>query len=249
MKGRLDVSLAPGMPAGRDQMRIDEWGPVDPRETHLFPARQAAAGAEARVYLLGREPFEVVDLTAGVTAEPREGTAPAAIVVRAAGDGPALRPFRLVVATGGKRLVAEGSLVRMPWDVRWFRWDDATDPVAQPEAFAVLLAGEPVVRRAFDALDWPWQGGGPEGVATDRFATLATSEVELPAGRWRFRVVSDDGVRLFVDDEQVLERWDRHGPTEDVAELDLEAGTHAFRLEHFEIDGWSWLSFRLEPAD
>jgi len=40
--------------------------------------------------------------------------------------------------------------------------------------------------------------------------------------------------------------WDRHGPTEDVAEVTLEAGRHAFRLEHFEIDGWAWLSFRLE---
>ena len=47
-------------------------------------------------------------------------------------------------------------------------------------------------------------------------------------------------------DKQVLERWDRHAPTEDVVELDLEAGAHTFRLEHFEIDGWAWLTVRLE---
>ena len=104
------------------------------------------------------------------------------------------------------------------------------------------------MRKTVDALDWPWQGGGPEGVATDRFATLATSEITLPAGRWRLRVVSDDGVRLFVDGELELERWDRHAPTEDVVELELDAGLHTFWLEHFEIDGWAWLSFRLEQS-
>ncbi len=249
VRGRLYVRLLPTFPSGRDQMRIDEWGPVDPRETRLFPSWQAAAGAEARVHLLGRESFEIVGLSEGVTAEPRQGRAPATLVVRAAGDGPALRPFRVTVATGGQRLTAGGSVLRMPWDVRWFGWDEATDPIAKPEAFAALLAGEPAARKTVDSLDWPWRGGGPEGVAADRFATLATSEVGLPAGRWRLRVVSDDGLRLFVDGEQVIERWDRHAPTEDVAEVDLEAGAHTFRLEHFEIDGWAWLSFRLERAD
>ncbi len=53
-----------------------------------------------------------------------------------------------------------------------------------------------------------------------------------------------------MDEGSVVRRHERraHSPTEDVAELDLEAGTHTFRIVHFEIDGWSWLTFRLEPA-
>ena len=51
-----------------------------------------------------------------------------------------------------------------------------------------------------------------------------------------------------MNDEQVIERWTHHGPTEDVAEVDLEGGRHTFRIEHFEITGWAWLTFRLEPV-
>jgi hypothetical protein len=60
------------------------------------------------------------------------------------------------------------------------------------------------------------------------------------------RTTSDDGVRLFVDGKRVLERWNRHGPTEDVVTLDLDAGPHDLRVEHFEIDGWSWLALRVD---
>ncbi|MHC5012766.1 MAG: PA14 domain-containing protein [Planctomycetota bacterium] len=116
-----------------------------------------------------------------------------------------------------------------------------------PAAFAALLRGEPRLRATHEALDFAWQSGGPEGVPSDAFATLATAEVNVSAGRYRVRSVSDVGIRVFVDETVVIERWDRHGPTEDVAELDLSEGSHTLRVEHFEIDGWAHLGVRLEP--
>ncbi|MEZ6006656.1 MAG: PA14 domain-containing protein [Planctomycetota bacterium] len=93
---------------------------------------------------------------------------------------------------------------------------------------------------------FPWRAGSPPGVRADRFATRARTEVDLPAGRWRLRVTSDDGVRVRVDGREVLVNWTRHGPTEDKVELDLEAGRHAIEIEHMEIDGWAWLEAHLE---
>ncbi len=247
VRGTLDTQLPADLPAGRASMRIDAWGPVDPRETRLFPTHVSAPGPEARLHLLGAKSFRVVETSPGVSVEPREGTAPATIVVRASGDGPSLRPFRVVVASASARYTSEGTLLVLPWDVRFFTWDDATDPLAHPDAFAALLRSDAPREVHLDALDFPWRAGGPEGVATDRFATRAEATATLPAGRYRLRVVSDDGVRAYVDEKKVIERWDRHGPTEDTADLDLAAGAHAIRIEHFEIDGWSWLSARLEP--
>jgi hypothetical protein len=242
------IAYPDDMPAGRDQIRIDEWGPIDPRETRLFPAEQSAAGEVAKIHLLGSKAFEIVETSEGVEAVPARGTAPVTLEVLAKGSKAAILPFRVVVASDGQRFEASGTLLRMPWEVSWYRWTDAEDPMTKPDAFAALLAGEPVRRIEAASLEFPWQGGGPEGVGGDGFATTATSTVTLPAGRYRARVVSDDGVRLFVDGKMVVERWDRHGPTEDVAALDLTAGEHTFRLVHFEIDGWAWLAFRLESV-
>jgi predicted ATPase len=41
----------------------------------------------------------------------------------------------------------------------------------------------------------------------------------LPAGTWRLRTVSDDGVRVRVDGKEVLKNWTWHGPTEDAADV------------------------------
>ena len=49
--------------------------------------------------------------------------------------------------------------------------------------------------------------------------------------------------------KRVIDNWTHHAPTEDVAEVDLPAGDHAVRIEHFEIDGWAHLSFRIEVVD
>ena len=75
---------------------------------------------------------------------------------------------------------------------------------------------------------------------------MAETTLELPEGEWEITTVSDDGVRVFVDGEKVLENWTHHGPTEDRAVVSLAAGKHRIRVEHFEIDGWAWLAFRIE---
>ena len=88
------------------------------------------------------------------------------------------------------------------------------------------------------------------GIGRDAFATIATTTVPLTAGRWHLRTVSDDGIRVFVDGEVVIERWNIHGPTPDEAVITLDAArTVAIKVEHFEKDGWAALQVTLEPAD
>ena len=77
------------------------------------------------------------------------------------------------------------------------------------------------------------QGPGP-----DHFGMIARARIELPAGRWRFSTLSDDGVRVRVDQQTVLENWTWHGPTRDSAEFEQsETREVDLVLEHFEIDG------------
>lgn len=138
----------------------------------------------------------------------------------------------------------EGLLVT-EWDVLWRRWK--TDPREDEAAWKRLLETKPIEGRSLPSVGFAWGGGGPsKEVGTDRFATLAETSVTLPEGEWEVVVVSDDGVRVFIDGGLAVERWDRHGPTEDRARVIPEEGPHAIRIEHFELDGWAALSFRLE---
>lgn len=246
LPGTMDPFLPPDAPRGRRYILVDPWGPVDPRQSRLFPSRMDAAGA-ARFSVLGVDgSFRVVRVTEGFTAEPAQGELPATLTVRRAAGGGGVAAFEVEVEAAGTRHGASGTLFDAVWDVRFFRWEK--DPREDAEAWRALLAGEPTERRRLDALSFQWGGGVVSAaVGADRFATLATSQVELPAGRYRLRTVSDDGIRVRIDGRTVIEDWTHHGPTPHEVDVDLEAGVHHLHVEHFEIDGWAVLEVTLVP--
>jgi hypothetical protein len=62
-------------------------------------------------------------------------------------------------------------------------------------------------------------------------------------------VLSDDGVRVSLDGEVVLENWTWHPPTRDEVVLEIAPGTHVLELEYFQIDGAAALAIDLVPVD
>ncbi|GMU37942.1 MAG: right-handed parallel beta-helix repeat-containing protein [Phycisphaerae bacterium] len=242
--------------AGRQHIVMTEWGPYDYEGCLLVPGTVAASGASAHVQVLGpKGAFRVQGVSGDVKATPSEGTLPGRIAIEAAREG--FVPFKVSVEvkTGedaGTTLTASGSLLNAKWTVSFFRWDPASDPRDSEDNWKKIVAQPPVETQALAGLDFKWHGGAvSEKVGQDHFATVARTTIELPAspsGKWRIRTVSDDGVRVFVDDKPVLSNWTWHGPTEDVVEFELAPGRHEFRVEHFEINGWAVLQFRLEPV-
>jgi hypothetical protein len=85
------------------------------------------------------------------------------------------------------------------------------------------------------------------GLPSDRFGTLAQARVRLPAGRWKLTVTSDDGVRVKVDGEPVLEDWTWHPPRTGSAVIDGDRVV-LLEVEHFEIDGFAVLKLAIDPA-
>ncbi|MEN8150508.1 MAG: right-handed parallel beta-helix repeat-containing protein [Planctomycetota bacterium] len=237
---------APGARRGRKHIVVHEWGPYDYRAPLLVPRR--ISGRPTAVFtLLGltRTP-KLVKTEGPVTVHFRmdSGGLPQ-IVVKPAEGAPDWAPFRFVLEAQGAEIVGEGVLLRAEWAVRHWAWEK--DPREDPEAFAALLKTKPGRERKLASLELPWRYGGPgDEVGKDRFATVAETTLDLPEGEWEIVTVSDDGVRVFVDGEKILENWTHHGPTEDRATVKLAAGKHRIRVEHFEIDGMAWLSFRIE---
>ena len=53
----------------------------------------------------------------------------------------------------------------------------------------------------------------------------------------RFKLVSDDGSRLFIDGEQVVDNWKHRGERAKGGRKEVEAGVHHLRVEFMERNG------------
>jgi S-formylglutathione hydrolase FrmB len=88
--------------------------------------------------------------------------------------------------------------------------------------------------------DW---GSAPAGTAVspdDTFSVRWTGEVEVAAaGDWTFSTTSNDGVRLWIGDQLVINNWTMHAVTQNTATLSLAAGWQPLRLEYFQQKGVS----------
>ncbi len=102
----------------------------------------------------------------------------------------------------------------------------------------VTLSGPPVatVDEGTGFVDHSWGTGGPAGLS-DFFSTRFTRTVTLAAGRYRFTQTTDDGSRLWVDDQLQIDAWGVDGLTTHTVDLDLAAGDHTLRFQSVEYTG------------
>lgn len=112
------------------------------------------------------------------------------------------------------------------------------------------LSGLPVLVR-HEAVDFDWGVGSPDAlVPVNLFSVRWTGEL-IPAlsGEHMFETVSDDGVRLWVDNALVIDNWTEHAPTSDFsAPIALVAGqSYPVRLEYYENGGGATVRLRWRP--
>jgi len=69
----------------------------------------------------------------------------------------------------------------------------------------------------------------------DLFVSEVTGYVNIAtAGNYNFRLISDDGSRLWLDNTIVIDHDGLHGATPKDGSIQLTAGYHALRIEHFD---------------
>ena len=166
---------------------------------------------------------------------------------------PAYIPISLRVQAGDWKQEIRGTLISAIWDVTFFKWTEATDPRNDLAAWRKLGQGETAVSGRVKQLVFKYGWSGPseqnlsEAITAaklggDHFGMIARTRLPLSAGTWEFTTLSDDGIRVIVDGEQIIENWAWHGPTRDSGTFTLrEAKTVEIVVEHFEIDGYAVL--------
>jgi hypothetical protein len=110
-----------------------------------------------------------------------------------------------------------------------------------------LKAGQtPNVDKLMPVIDW--SSADDFGLET-RFVTHVLGNLHAAqAGSYAFRLTSDDGSRLWIDDRLVINHDGLHGPDAPKdATVDLTAGAHSLRIEHFERDGGQQLTLAWKP--
>jgi RHS repeat-associated protein len=95
----------------------------------------------------------------------------------------------------------------------------------------------PVLTRTDTTVDFSWAGDPPDPtIPGDDYSARWSGQVEAPvSGVYTFFVTSDDGVRLWIDGEQLVDAWVDQGPTEYSGVITLTAGLrYDLALEYYE---------------
>ncbi len=211
----------------------------------LIPA-STLAGAGTTLCLSGPAgEFRVADVVGDVSVAPMGGTMP--VVLRVSAEGAGLHPFAFNVDAGAKTFTATGVLLVADWTVRFFKGQPGQGGSDEGEDTKGLIRGDPVAEVKTNALDFTWWGNAPAaGVPADRFSTVATTTVPLHAGRYKLWTSADDGVRVWINGERVIDDWRWRPPRENTTTVDLEGGEHALRVEHYETTKHAQLHFGME---
>ena len=95
------------------------------------------------------------------------------------------------------------------------------------------LDGDPGVTRSDTAIDFNWGDGSPaEWIPAHWFSARFTREVIFAAGTYQFIVTTEGGVRLYVDDTQILDQWQQVSKTTYTANATLTSAVHRLTLEY-----------------
>ncbi|HEY7117849.1 MAG TPA: PA14 domain-containing protein [Tepidisphaeraceae bacterium] len=104
----------------------------------------------------------------------------------------------------------------------------------------VNLSGSAVATRIDKTVNFNWGGTpGVSGIGADNFSVRWTGQVNPRyTGLYTFLTNSDDGVRLFINGQKVIDNWTRHAPTLNSGTAVLTAGRKAnVTMEFFESSG------------
>jgi glucose/arabinose dehydrogenase len=100
--------------------------------------------------------------------------------------------------------------------------------------------GGATVTRLDPTVNFDWGTGTPiSGIAPDTFSVRWTGQVRPKVtGTHTFYTMSDDGVRLYVNGQLVINNWTNHAPTENTGSIALAAGQkYDIRMELYENGG------------
>lgn len=118
------------------------------------------------------------------------------------------------------------------------------------------LAGGAVAVRGEAQPGGNWGAGAPvPALPNDNWSARWFTTLTLEGGEYLVRTTADDGVRVFIDGNLIINEWHIAAGREYTAQRFLSTGQHTVTVEYFEAGGLASLDFALQrttvspPAD
>ncbi|NIQ73957.1 MAG: hypothetical protein GWN80_00020, partial [Gammaproteobacteria bacterium] len=97
-----------------------------------------------------------------------------------------------------------------------------------------------VLTRTDSTINFDWGTGSPDpSIGAETFSIRWTGQVEpFFSETYTFKTTSDDGVRLWVNSQLIIDNWTDHAPTDDTGNIALSASVkYDVTLEYYENGG------------
>ncbi len=102
------------------------------------------------------------------------------------------------------------------------------------------LRGKPAMRRIDSTVNFDWGARGPAaGIGVDSFSVRWTGSLHATeSGTFELTVSTDDGVRLYLDNQLLIDNWNDHGEEARSVNYAMEAGkSYDIRMEYYQNQG------------
>jgi hypothetical protein len=258
LSGGIDPMIKEDWQRGRSRIIVDEWGPYDWKSPKLWPAGRSDE-RPLKLRVLGPQGEWKLARVRGATVSPNAGPVSREIVVTPTTTSPVdftvtleYRGGELVSPRGARtpagkpyRFSYSRFFAPIDWTIEFFEYGADTDPVKQPAAFAKLVAGTPLKTATANRLDYVSGRSLEDGVPRDRFALAAEGSTRLPPGDYTLQVISDDGVRVWMDGAMILDEWTPHESK--VSRVAIAGGgERRFKVEYYDVTGFAELRFDIQ---
>ncbi|MBS1726070.1 MAG: right-handed parallel beta-helix repeat-containing protein [Armatimonadetes bacterium] len=259
LKGGKMPFIPSGGRRGRSTILVDDWGPYDYQSPKLWPGPRSDNGWQ-KYSIFGPKGTWKLKRAEGLEVSWTKGQVPGMVNVKVVPGsteqrlelvytGKAFTDFKGVTHKAGESFSFSMQKFDLPiaWTIKFFTFDkDTEDPRTQFEAYQAKSAtAGPEFHH--DKLDYSGYGKYEKGVPNNFFGTIAEGTFTVKPGEYSLEVTADDGVRVWLDDKLVIDAWKYQGPTLYTYKAKL-TGKHRLKVNHFQLDGYSALQFRVEPA-
>jgi len=97
------------------------------------------------------------------------------------------------------------------------------------------LEGQPALVRTDDDIGFDWGDGAPApGLPAEGFSVRWLQVTTFEQGLYRFYATMDDGMRVYVDDELLIDEWRDRSEREVAASRQMSAGSHTLQVEYYD---------------
>ena len=251
-------------PKGKKEMRITEWGPYNFQYPIIWLNKIDSNGL-MNFEILGPKGKWKIKNSKGIdNISAQSGKFPAAITaIKSSNTEETLIELEYVgpnfTTQLGEIIPAQKPFLfsyyefnpTLNWNVSWYKWDEQHNPNKDYSSFQRLLNNSPLLSTNTNKLEYTWWGEIGKNLPADSFATVATTNINLPKGKYELAVTADDLVKLYINGKLLIDFWDtsKYVYDEDAhhsAIVELE-GKHDIRIEHVENSGFATLMFTIKP--